>query len=552
MKKGLRTGIIITVITALVLGAGGGAWYYYGHNSSDPVYVYDMNVAGMTDFWGDTRECYGPVSTDRIQTVFLTETQTVSEILVNQGDMVKKGDLLMTFDTTLSDIALERKKLEVDKLTLQVEDAKIELQRISSMKPMSTQSPSKENMGKPLEGSYMIGDNPQYDGISAEKAILCWVADSTSINDELLEAIRQRAEDIQNANLLEEYEESLLNPPESEDEEEEGEEGEDDPIPVPPGPPEHVTVETYYAVFKMTDSNMSLGSKLTWQGLHVYRNSSGFVFKFFDGSGLNDYLLTKEEQKIQNPDIDVGSGYTWAEIQQMRADQQKTIKDLEFQLKMAEGAYAIMQKEVADGNIYAETDGKVISVLDEEEAKLTMQPIVKVSGGGGFYIEGSVSELERDELTIGQEVTINDWESGGMYTGTITQIRDFPNGQSGWSGNGNPNVTYFPFTVFVDESADLRSGGYVNIQYASTAENDSFYLRNPFIRTEQGVSFVLVRNAEGRLEKRIITTGKNLWGSYTEIKSGLSVEDKVAFPYGKAAKEGAKTQNGDYSTLYEG
>ena len=32
--------------------------------------------------------------------------------------MVKKGDVLMTFDTTLSDLQLERKRLEVEKLKL--------------------------------------------------------------------------------------------------------------------------------------------------------------------------------------------------------------------------------------------------------------------------------------------------------------------------------------------------------------------------------------------------------------------------------------------------
>ena len=44
-------------------------------------------------------------------------------------------------------------------------------------------------------------------------------------------------------------------------------------------------------------------------------------------------------------------------------------------------------------------------------------------------------------------------------------------------------------------------------------------------------------------------TGKSLWGSYTEILSGLTVEDKVAFPYGKNVKPGAATADGDYSTL---
>ena len=43
-----------------------------------------------------------------------------------------------------------------------------------------------------------------------------------------------------------------------------------------------------------------------------------------------------------------------------------------------------MQTEVSDGNVYATVDGEVVSLLSEEEARMTMQPILKVSGGGGF------------------------------------------------------------------------------------------------------------------------------------------------------------------------
>ena len=61
---------------------------------------------------------------------------------------------------------------------------------------------------------------------------------------------------------------------------------------------------------------------------------------------------------------------------------------------------------------------------------------------------------------------------------------------------------------------------------------------------------MLVLGADGKLEKRIVTTGKSLWGNYTEVRSGLSAEDLVAFPYGKNVKPGVKAVEGDLSNLY--
>ena len=138
--------ILIALAVVLVLGIGGGVWYYLGHNSAEPVYVFPFNYVGMTEYWGDSQESYGPVTTDKIQTVFLSETQEVTEILVSQGDAVKKGDLLMTFDTTLSDLALERKRLDVEKLKLQVEDAREELRRINGLRPMSIPTITEEEV----------------------------------------------------------------------------------------------------------------------------------------------------------------------------------------------------------------------------------------------------------------------------------------------------------------------------------------------------------------------------------------------------------------------
>ena len=136
-KARRRRKILIAVIaTVLVAAAGIAAWYFTMGKPKDPVRVFSFNYLGMTEYWGDTQESYGPVTTDRIQTVYVSETQTITETLVQVGDEVKKGDPLLSFDTTLSDLALERERLKVEKLKLQLLDAQEYMQELEWMRPM--------------------------------------------------------------------------------------------------------------------------------------------------------------------------------------------------------------------------------------------------------------------------------------------------------------------------------------------------------------------------------------------------------------------------------
>ncbi len=304
----------------------------------------------------------------------------------------------------------------------------------------------------------------------------------------------------------------------------------------------------YYVIFKVTRDNMLKGDVLVWQGVHVHPDGS---ISFFDASGIEDYSIPEEPEEETEPTIDyIGSGYTYSQIVKMRQEQEKKIEDLKLQQRLAEADYKIMERELSDGNVYAELDGKVLSVLTEEDAKLNSQPLIKLSGGGGFYVDASVSELERENISVGMEVTVNDWEGGGTYTGVISSIGDIPTSSGGYNGMDNPNASSYPFRVFVDEGADLRAGGYVSVEYSSSSSQNGVYLQNPFLRTVDGRSFVYVKGEDGLLEERTVTTGKSVWGSYTEIVEGLTADDMVAFPYGKNVRPGAPAEEGDLSDLY--
>ena len=123
------------VLAVLILaGAAAAALFYLPKTNKEPVYVYSFydGMAGMADYYEGSGESSGIVTTDKVQPVYLSGTQTVKEIFVSEGQEVKKGDPLYSYDTTLSDIQLQRKYLSVEQSKLDLETAKRELAIINS------------------------------------------------------------------------------------------------------------------------------------------------------------------------------------------------------------------------------------------------------------------------------------------------------------------------------------------------------------------------------------------------------------------------------------
>ena len=747
-------------VTAAALAAALGAGVWLSSRNREPVNVYPFMNIGMTEFWGDNQESYGPVTTDKIQTAFLSDTQTVTEVAVKEGDTVKKGDVLFSFDTSLDGLSLERKRLEVEKVKLQIKLAGERLEETYDMvpyippgEPEETEPKPEDLLSEPYEVSDRVGnDKNVYDGKTKDTALICWLKDDTAIDDGLLQELKIVAEQYQAESARDpqldtdqKEESSASGEPETQQEGTSGNpenppaektytvpgfftcngesvtpdemtvgksgytirssythqektywiasakrkkdgvllenltidaypqtkaeqtvwedlwsagvevkyirdvsitgkrlqenaftdiepdglveleigkeavlmfrsrmesppEGAELKFEVSPsdgilkeayredyliltGTPDRVTEQpvsytvtarydfvdnhdtnraveenfsfrvevpktqekSFYVVFKVTEKNYVKGARLIWDGAKVTVYEDGtFGITPFDASSVPDHMLPPPEADldIELPTIDPNGIYTGEEILQMQKDLNKTIKEEKKKLKTVEAEYRIMERELGDGNVYAEIDGTVVSLLTEEEARQQKQPIVKVSGGGGFYVEGSVSELEKDHLKLGQEVTVNDWNTGGVYTGEVVSIGDFPTDNDSWNGMGNPTASYYPFVAFVDETADLQAGSYVSMNYSTSSAEQGIYLEKAFVRSEKGQHWIFVRGADGRLEKRDVRVGKVLWGSYYEILSPLGEEDFLAFPYGKHVKDGAPTVESDLSTLY--
>lgn len=67
-NKGKKKLFIAAVSLVLVAAIGAGIWFGTDAGKKEPVNVYPFNYIGMTEYWGDSQESYGPVTTDKIQT----------------------------------------------------------------------------------------------------------------------------------------------------------------------------------------------------------------------------------------------------------------------------------------------------------------------------------------------------------------------------------------------------------------------------------------------------------------------------------------------------
>lgn len=89
-------------------------------------------------------------------------------------------------------------------------------------------------------------------------------------------------------------------------------------------------------------------------------------------------------------------------------------------------------------------------------------------------------------------------------------------------------------------------GDWVGVSFVNdTTTSDSVYLPIHYVRQENGNYYIMKADKDGRLVKSYIKTGKIMYGTNIEVKGGLSMKDKICFPYGKDVKEGVRTKETD-------
>ena len=525
--KRKKNKIIVAALLAVVLAAGAGTGaFFLIKRGGKPVNVFPLSDVAQTDMWMETAQYEGTVRAENLQSVYLSETQQLKEVFVHVGDTVKKGDKLASFDTTLSDLELERQKIDVQKLELSLSTKQTELRRINSMKPYVPPTPQPETAPQPLD-PVELPKKLSGSGTGENPYVYLW-NETCEYDDDFI------------AQILPLKEVATTTP-----DQKETEEGTTAENAVPVYEEQSVTV-----IFQVREYDNPKGElTYTWGMVFDRRADGSWSFTVFEPD--DSFAETEPETTAPVDEPDEG-GYTAAEIAQMRSEKQREIQETETELKVERLKLKRLELEISTGVVTASMDGVVKNVTGEEEARAESRPVVTLSAGGAWCVTACVGELDLEQLSVGDEAQIQSWmNDGGHYEGKVTEISQTPVTGGWYGGSGNPNVSYYPVTVEVDDSANLQEGDYVSVTFGSASGGSGIYLEKPFIREENGRSFVFVMGEDGRLEHREVGTGKIYWGSTVEITGGLTLDDYIAFPYGKNVKAGAKTEIAELSSLYD-
>ena len=294
------------------------------------------------------------------------------------------------------------------------------------------------------------------------------------------------------------------------------------------------------------------GQENTVNGMSTKKNSAAIRYLTVTGvmgSGSRK-VITTDTGSDTTGSGDAGTSYggTAAEIQQQIKDKEKEIRDYQLDIKEANLEIKDIQKKLNNQTIKRTLNGVVKTVGDPEKESNDGKPLIQVVSSEGLYVQGTVSESKMNKLKVGATLSGYSYDNGVSFTAEVREISPYPsdNGQDG------ANASSYPFTAYIADASGLSNNSWAELTLLDEGDGQGqgIYLEKPFVRTENGQYYVMKDDGTGHLTKQIVQVGGIQYGSSYQITGGLSMDDKITFPYGKDVREGAKTEEGTLDDLY--
>lgn len=547
----MRMKKVVAVIVGVSVAFGAVAGGIYGYKSyQDKNLVVEVQPVSYINwgYWGDSATSYGMVTNDSSQEIYLSDTMKIKEIYVEEGDVVQEGDPLLAYDTAQVNLEIERKKLDISTIENNIAEENYKLgvlrQEIPVIKDVPKLNEEQLRYYQTLDEQNVVTemdevDNRVYNYLT-ENSIPSNVR--LGADNGLVYPAGTRDDPYifycnENAYAYGSFYNSIR-------QQADGTSGKFVRFIVCKKDADGMMVTTVDAdgnIVPEVDTTVSSNmAEIDGNGIPVDYEPERMWYVF---SGNEYEPVSLVDQYLEEYDKfmsiwEMPEGYTEKELAGEIESVEDKLITLDIQKRQQQLQLETLQKSASDGIVYAEVDGVVKTVGDPDAFRKDGTAFMVVTGDDGLYVSGTISELLLEDVTIGTVVTANSWESGMTFDATITEISDYPVNGNSW-GEGNPNVSYYSYTAYIEDSSALRNGEYVDLTISTNqSETGGLFIEKAYVREEDGKSYCMIADENGRLKKQYVVTGRTVYGSAIEIKSGLTEEDLIAFPYGKSAVEG--------------
>ncbi len=261
--------------------------------------------------------------------------------------------------------------------------------------------------------------------------------------------------------------------------------------------------------------------------------------------------IRKANAAIFGVAVDKVTDYTAASLATAIRDQKNKINDAKLKVDNQNLSVRKNEKNVDDATVKAKINGVITMINTSADNISAGKPIVSIKSDGSFSAVVNVDEFHLDAMKIGDSVTVTSYDTGNTYSGTVTNVSTTPIDDDSSGYTNSATSSYYPVTISIDGSQDLKEGAYVSVQSNGTVNAD---LSNEvvlplFMVKKEKNSYFTYKEDGGKLKKVFLNTGKIYYGQMIEVKSGITADDKIAFPYDKNAKEGRSCVDGQLSDL---
>lgn len=602
-KKIVSIIIVLLVCLSMVLGIIAGV-----RSSLSGAKVMVVNAADLNSYyWYDEDTMEGYVTSGSSQNIYLSDSETVNEVKVKEGQSVKKGDILLVYDTKQVELNLQKEQLAYAQIELAIQVASRNISTLSKITPVQEiQADTDALDGDASDIDASDTETPDTGTSDTEKPDTGGDGGGTGQPDDA-----GRDNPYRNVSAVSELTDQSKAYNDTEAEENLGSETNpyrflcEDGVTVFPSfirmmkeKGEKTQGAVYFvlevregnkgdgAVRKMwlQDASLLVDVSDNWRGSLVLASVSenkdsaentdsdqkedltGFVrssrrhetvLSASTGTdrenGTSDTASSETTADYSSSLISPDAVYTGSELKKAQENEKNTLSNLQLDLKEEELKIKKAQEAVDQGVAKASADGVVTKAGDPENPPKDGSAFLTVSAKSGITVRGGLSERKLGQLKKGDEIQVMSWQSGETYTAVVDEVSLYPD-TTGMLSSSDSSSSVYPFTANIEDTdCSFTENEWLQITPVSKetdVQTDGFYLMKAFIRDDDGTKYVYKRNEDGTLKKQTIKVGKIQDNAY-EILSGITEDDWLAFPYGKNVKDGAKTREGSVSDLYD-